>query len=112
MCGGKRVGSKGFFLEPAVITGVEDGTLAATEESFGPIMLISKFETLEEVRKSILYHIDRSTGIVLEPTMIACTQDGLLAAGSRVVWSDHASLSSFDTIKSRRNVDMMLNHWL
>jgi acyl-CoA reductase-like NAD-dependent aldehyde dehydrogenase len=69
VCGGKRVGSKGFFLEPAVITGVEDGTLAATEESFGPIMLISKFETLEEVRISIVCHIDCSTGIDLEPSM-------------------------------------------
>lgn len=50
VCGGKRVGTRGFFLEPTVITGVEDGTVSATQESFGPIMLISKFESLDEVR--------------------------------------------------------------
>ena len=41
--GGKRVGDKGFYLEPAIFTGVEDGMFVAIEESFGPIMLISRF---------------------------------------------------------------------
>ena len=30
-------------MEPAVFTGVKDGTFIAKEESFGPIMVISKF---------------------------------------------------------------------
>lgn len=42
--GGKRVDRKGFFLEPTVFTDVKDGTFIAVEESFGPIMVISKFK--------------------------------------------------------------------
>ena len=34
----------GFFFEPTVFTDVQDGTFLASEESFGPIMIISKFE--------------------------------------------------------------------
>ena len=30
-------------MEPAVFTNVQDGTFIAKEESFGPIMVISKF---------------------------------------------------------------------
>lgn len=42
--GGRRVPNmKGFFLEPTVFTEVEDHMFIAKEESFGPIMIISKF---------------------------------------------------------------------
>lgn len=34
----------GFFLEPTVFVDVEDNMYVAKEESFGPIMLISKFK--------------------------------------------------------------------
>jgi len=43
--GGKRVDRKGYFLEPTVFTDVEDEMFIAKEESFGPIMVISKFPT-------------------------------------------------------------------
>ncbi|XP_052870268.1 cytosolic 10-formyltetrahydrofolate dehydrogenase [Anopheles cruzii] len=44
VCGGKRVPSmRGFFFEPTVFTDVEDHMQIAQEESFGPIMVISKF---------------------------------------------------------------------
>lgn len=33
----------GFFMEPTVFTDVEDHMYLAKEESFGPIMVISKF---------------------------------------------------------------------
>uniref|UniRef100_A0A2P2HYA6 10-formyltetrahydrofolate dehydrogenase n=2 Tax=Hirondellea gigas TaxID=1518452 RepID=A0A2P2HYA6_9CRUS len=41
--GGHRLDRKGYFLEPTVFTGVEDNMYIAKEESFGPIMIISKF---------------------------------------------------------------------
>uniref|UniRef100_A0A182WHJ5 formyltetrahydrofolate dehydrogenase n=1 Tax=Anopheles minimus TaxID=112268 RepID=A0A182WHJ5_9DIPT len=42
--GGKRVPNiDGFFFEPTVFTDVEDHMYIAREESFGPIMIISKF---------------------------------------------------------------------
>ncbi|XP_072381808.1 cytosolic 10-formyltetrahydrofolate dehydrogenase [Diabrotica undecimpunctata] len=41
--GGKRVNRKGYFFEPTVLSHVEDHMFIAKEESFGPIMVVSKF---------------------------------------------------------------------
>ncbi|KAJ7329057.1 hypothetical protein JRQ81_015231 [Phrynocephalus forsythii] len=42
--GGRQVDRPGFFMEPTIITNVEDHMYIAREESFGPIMVISKFK--------------------------------------------------------------------
>ncbi|MGX0879767.1 succinate-semialdehyde dehydrogenase/glutarate-semialdehyde dehydrogenase [Roseovarius sp. MBR-154] len=44
--GGKRLG--GLFLEPAVLTGVTPRMKVATEETFGPLAPVFRFETEEE----------------------------------------------------------------
>ncbi|MBN3272672.1 AL1L1 dehydrogenase, partial [Polyodon spathula] len=44
VCGGKQVPRPGFFFEPTIFTNVEDHMYIAKEESFGPIMIISKFK--------------------------------------------------------------------
>jgi len=49
--GGKRVGSKGFFIEPTLFADVTDNMKIAKEEIFGPVMSIFKFENNEEVLK-------------------------------------------------------------
>lgn len=41
--GGKRVNRPGYFLEPTILSDVEDHMFVAKEESFGPIMCVSKF---------------------------------------------------------------------
>ena len=41
--GGKRLARRGLFFEPTILTDVEDNMYVAKEESFGPIMIISKF---------------------------------------------------------------------
>ncbi|XP_030767029.1 cytosolic 10-formyltetrahydrofolate dehydrogenase [Sitophilus oryzae] len=41
--GGKRVKRLGYFFEPTIFSDVEDHMYIAKEESFGPIMVISKF---------------------------------------------------------------------
>ncbi|XP_050428231.1 cytosolic 10-formyltetrahydrofolate dehydrogenase isoform X2 [Adelges cooleyi] len=41
--GGKRLDRPGYFFEPTVFTGVEDHMFIAQEESFGPIMAVSRF---------------------------------------------------------------------
>ncbi|XP_046502728.1 mitochondrial 10-formyltetrahydrofolate dehydrogenase isoform X1 [Equus quagga] len=41
--GGRQVPRPGFFMEPTVFTDVEDHMYLAKEESFGPIMVVSKF---------------------------------------------------------------------
>uniref|UniRef100_A0A8C1QCC1 10-formyltetrahydrofolate dehydrogenase n=1 Tax=Cyprinus carpio TaxID=7962 RepID=A0A8C1QCC1_CYPCA len=43
VCGGKQVNRPGFFFEPTVFTDVQDHMYIAIEESFGPVMIISKF---------------------------------------------------------------------
>ncbi|XP_048642931.1 cytosolic 10-formyltetrahydrofolate dehydrogenase [Marmota marmota marmota] len=43
VCGGNQVPRPGFFFEPTVFTDVEDHMFIAKEESFGPIMVISRF---------------------------------------------------------------------
>uniref|UniRef100_A0A3P9DUJ8 10-formyltetrahydrofolate dehydrogenase n=1 Tax=Maylandia zebra TaxID=106582 RepID=A0A3P9DUJ8_9CICH len=42
--GGTRVDRPGFFMEPTVFTDVEDHMFLAKEESFGPVMVVSKFK--------------------------------------------------------------------
>ncbi len=49
--GGKRVGTKGFFIEPTLFADVTDNMKIAKEEIFGPVMSVFKFETNEEVLK-------------------------------------------------------------
>ncbi|MED6290945.1 Cytosolic 10-formyltetrahydrofolate dehydrogenase [Characodon lateralis] len=47
ICGGKQVQRPGFFFEPTVFADVQDHMYIAKEESFGPIMIISKFRSGE-----------------------------------------------------------------
>jgi aldehyde dehydrogenase (NAD+) len=49
LTGGKRHGSKGYFVEPTVFADVEDNMTIAKEEIFGPVMSILKFKTVDEV---------------------------------------------------------------
>uniref|UniRef100_A0A7N6ADD7 10-formyltetrahydrofolate dehydrogenase n=1 Tax=Anabas testudineus TaxID=64144 RepID=A0A7N6ADD7_ANATE len=42
--GGRQVGRPGYFMEPTVFTDVEDHMFIAKEESFGPVMVVSKFK--------------------------------------------------------------------
>jgi aldehyde dehydrogenase (NAD+) len=51
LCGGNRVGQKGYFIEPTVFTGVSDEMKIAKEEIFGPVMNILKFKDVDEVVK-------------------------------------------------------------
>ncbi|KAJ8733361.1 hypothetical protein PYW08_001659 [Mythimna loreyi] len=49
LCGGKRVGTTGYYVEPTVFADVTDKMTIAKEEIFGPVQSILKFDTLEEV---------------------------------------------------------------
>ena len=46
--GGKRIGNKGFFFEPTVLTDVPKDARAMNEEPFGPLALVAPFRDLEE----------------------------------------------------------------
>jgi aldehyde dehydrogenase (NAD+) len=49
LCGGSRVGDRGYFVAPTVFADVSDGMKIAQEEIFGPVMSIIKFKDLDEV---------------------------------------------------------------
>ncbi|MDJ0509297.1 MAG: aldehyde dehydrogenase family protein [Crocosphaera sp.] len=49
LCGGSRVGDRGYFIEPTVFADVQDGMKIAQEEIFGPVMSIIKFKDIDEV---------------------------------------------------------------
>jgi len=51
LCGGNRIGDRGYFIQPTVFTGVTDEMKIAREEIFGPVMNILKFKDLDEVVK-------------------------------------------------------------
>lgn len=49
--GGKRIGEKGFFIEPTVIVDVDGSMEVMTEETFGPVIAIRKVKDAEEAIK-------------------------------------------------------------
>ena len=48
-CSGKRHGDQRYFIEPTILSDVTEDMHIAKEEIFGPVMIIIKFETIEEV---------------------------------------------------------------
>ncbi|MGF9692334.1 NAD-dependent succinate-semialdehyde dehydrogenase [Rhizobium sp. 0TCS1.26] len=46
--GGKRIGNKGHFFEPTVLTDVPTSATMMNEEPFGPIAIVNRFSTLED----------------------------------------------------------------
>ena len=48
LTGGKRIGTKGFFIEPTIFYDVREDMRIVKEEIFGPVVTVSKFKTLEE----------------------------------------------------------------
>jgi len=49
LCGGNRVGTKGYFIEPTIFDNVTDQMKIAREEIFGPVMNILRFKDIDEV---------------------------------------------------------------
>lgn len=47
--GGNRVGERGYFIEPTIFDNVEDGMAIATDEIFGPVLSVMKFDGMAEV---------------------------------------------------------------
>jgi aldehyde dehydrogenase (NAD+) len=49
VCGGDRVGDRGYFIQPTVFADVQDDMKISREEIFGPVMSIIPFKTADEV---------------------------------------------------------------
>lgn len=51
-CGGKAwSGSKGFYVEPTILTECTSSMKVVREEIFGPVLVVTKFKTEEEALK-------------------------------------------------------------
>jgi aldehyde dehydrogenase (NAD+) len=49
VCGGDRVGDRGYFIQPTVFADVQDDMKIAREEIFGPVMSVIPFKSVDEV---------------------------------------------------------------
>lgn len=49
LTGGVRCGNKGFFVKPTIFVDVKEDMKIVKEEIFGPVVTISKFDTVKEV---------------------------------------------------------------
>src|SRR5271170_405455 len=47
--GGNRVGDRGYFVEPTILTGARPGMRVVDEEIFGPVVCAMPFDELDEV---------------------------------------------------------------
>jgi aldehyde dehydrogenase (NAD+) len=47
--GGKRIGDRGYFVEPTLFTGVTDDMRIARDEIFGPVLSVLKFKNVDEI---------------------------------------------------------------
>ncbi|KAJ8119874.1 hypothetical protein ONZ43_g3273 [Nemania bipapillata] len=49
LLGGSRVGDQGYFIEPTVFTDVPEDAEICKKEIFGPVAILNKFKTEEEI---------------------------------------------------------------
>lgn len=51
VCGGKRIGDKGYFVEPTVFADATPSMKIVSEEIFGPVVSVMKFKDVEEATR-------------------------------------------------------------
>lgn len=84
-CGGGRLGSKGFFIQPTVFSNVQDDMLIAKDEIFGPVQTILKFKDIDEViRRANATRYGLAAGVFTNNVSTANTLMRALRAGT--VW--------------------------
>ncbi|KAL6997194.1 Aldehyde dehydrogenase 2 member B4, mitochondrial [Sarracenia purpurea var. burkii] len=84
-CGGGRLGSKGFYIQPTVFSNVQDDMLIATDEIFGPVQSILKFKDLGDViRRANATRYGLAAGVFTSNIDTANTVSRALRAGT--VW--------------------------
>uniref|UniRef100_A0A7C9B032 Aldehyde dehydrogenase (NAD(+)) n=1 Tax=Opuntia streptacantha TaxID=393608 RepID=A0A7C9B032_OPUST len=84
-CGGDKIGSKGYFIQPTVFSDVKDDMLIAQDEIFGPVQSILKFRDLDEViRRANSTRYGLAAGVFTSNIDTANTLSWALRAGT--VW--------------------------
>lgn len=83
--GGERKGDVGFFIKPTIFTKVTDDMRIAKEEIFGPVQLIFKFNTMDEViERANRTNYGLASGVITNNINKALTFAQAVEAGS--VW--------------------------
>ncbi|KAG5022046.1 hypothetical protein JHK85_018388 [Glycine max] len=85
LTGGKRVGNKGYYIEPTIFSNVKEDMLIVQDEIFGPVMALMKFKTIEDAIKianNTRYGL--ASGIVTKSLDTANTVSRSIRAG--IVW--------------------------
>lgn len=94
LTGGKKWGTKGYFVEPTVFADVQDHMTIAKEEIFGPVMSILKFRTIDEViKRANSSNYGLAAGIMTKNLDNAISLSNGLRAGS--VW-----VNSYDVFQA------------
>ena len=83
LTGGKRHGTKGYFVEPTVFADVQDNMTIAKEEIFGPVMSILKFKNVDEViERANNSHYGLAAGVVTKNIETAIKLSNGIRAGT------------------------------
>ncbi|WP_028006564.1 aldehyde dehydrogenase family protein [Solimonas flava] len=48
LCGGTRIGDTGYFIAPAIVTGLPDSARLVAEEQFGPALPVLRFSDIDD----------------------------------------------------------------
>ena len=92
LCGGKRHGDRGYYIEPTIFADVTDEMTIAKEEIFGPVMSILKFKTIEEViQRANQSNYGLAAGIVTKSVDNAIKIANSLQAGTVYINCYHVS---------------------
>ncbi|XVE98200.1 hypothetical protein REPUB_Repub03eG0085100 [Reevesia pubescens] len=85
LTGGKRVGQKGYYIEPTIFTDVTEDMIIAKEEIFGPVMALMKFKTMEEaIKRANNSTYGLAAGVITKNLNVANTVSRSIRAG--VIW--------------------------
>uniref|UniRef100_A0A9I9DXB8 Aldehyde dehydrogenase 1 n=1 Tax=Cucumis melo TaxID=3656 RepID=A0A9I9DXB8_CUCME len=83
--GGNRIGNVGYYIEPTIFTDVEEDSLIAQDEIFGPVLSVIKFKTIEDgIRSANNTKYGLAAGIVTNSLDIANTVSRSIRAGT--IW--------------------------
>ncbi|KAE9600301.1 hypothetical protein Lal_00045335 [Lupinus albus] len=85
LTGGKRVGGKGYYIEPTIFSNVKEDMVIVQDEIFGPVMSLKKFKSIEEgIRSANNTKYGLAAGIVTKNLDTANTVSRSIRAG--IVW--------------------------
>ncbi|KAI9128716.1 hypothetical protein K1719_000199 [Acacia pycnantha] len=95
LTGGKRMGNKGYYIEPTIFANVDEDMLIAQDEIFGPVMCLMKFRTMEEaIERANKSRYGLAAGLVTKNLDIANTMSRSIKAGT--IWINCYLVFSLD----------------